>query len=197
MMTKKIIAFLFFVFILFNSFIPVFAADGVICNVDYGNASGFLFNPTSKDLFQNFKDMMPGDTKTQSIIIQNTDSDRDITMYLTEEVKEEYKDLLDHMTIKFEMIQNNVTKTLAEAKASDDSQLKNVVLGTFRPREKGELRVTLSIDPLTGNKYQNASGWITLIFKVIEDEVRPTEKPTEKPTTEKPTTAPVSACHTA
>lgn len=190
-MFKKILALIAVAFVVFGSCVTASAAEGTICNVDYGNASGFLFNPASTDLFQNFKGMMPGDEKTQSIIIQNTCADRTITMYISEEIKDEYKDLLDHMHIKFDIIQNGASKTLADVRASDDSQLKDVVIGTFQPREKGELKVTLSVDPLTGNKYQNASGWITLIFKVIEDEVKPTEPTTEKPT-EKPTERPTT-----
>ena len=75
---KKIFAFLCICVLLLSCITPVSAADG---NVTYsGDAGQFIFTPGSEysptDLFPNFKDVMPGDSVTQTITVRNDASNK-------------------------------------------------------------------------------------------------------------------------
>ena len=70
---KKMTRFILTLIMIFTVAISVSAADG---NVIYsGNSGNFIFEPGSDysptDLFPNFKDVMPGDTLTQRIVVKN------------------------------------------------------------------------------------------------------------------------------
>lgn len=70
---KKLIKVIVFAVILFFLFLPtsVFAASNVTFE---GNSDKFIFIPENKDLFSNFKNIFPGETRTQSILLKNTSS---------------------------------------------------------------------------------------------------------------------------
>ena len=70
---KRIMAIVAAIVLLLTLSVNALAADG---NVSYsGNAGEFVFEPGSEysltDLFPNFKDLMPGDTVTQRILLKN------------------------------------------------------------------------------------------------------------------------------
>ena len=70
---KKIMFFVIFIISLMSTSLVCRAADG---NVTYsGNAGEFIFSPGTEhsptDLFDNFKNVMPGDTISQKITVKN------------------------------------------------------------------------------------------------------------------------------
>ena len=70
---KRCIVFLCVCVLLLSCVMPVMAVDG---NVTYnGDAGKVIFAPGSEysptDLFPNFKDVMPGDTIEQRIVVRN------------------------------------------------------------------------------------------------------------------------------
>ena len=200
-MLKRILAVIFSITAVFTALTFAFAATE--SDVTFNGASGFIFNPESGDLFQDFKNMMPGDVKEQRIVIQNTSENKPVTIYLRAEVSKEYKDFFDYMTISVYKSRTASTRgtLITENKASEEGVLLNdTSLGEYRKGTIGYLTVVLKIDKSMGNDYMFKEGIIKWIFTAEEDEttkpttqLAPTTEPTTKPTTQpttKPTTAP-------
>lgn len=202
-MLKRILAVIFSITAVFTALTFAFAATE--SDVTFNGASGFIFNPESGDLFQDFKNMMPGDEREQRIVIQNTSENKPVTIYLRAEVSKEYKDFFDYMTISVYKSRTASTRgtLIAENKASEAGVLLNdTSLGEYRKGSIGYLTVVLKIDKSMGNDYMFKEGIIKWIFTAEEDDTTkptvptqptPTSEPTTKPTTQpttKPTTAP-------
>lgn len=139
-----------------------------VSSVEYeGGAEHFVFIPESTDLFQSFKDLIPGDTITQKITVKNTMKDKQIDIYLrAEPVSEEYVDFLSYMNLT--VVQDGET-VLSNAGAHTQGGLaENVLLGSFQPGEVSELDVTLEVSVEMGNEHQIDYGEIVWVFSVEE-----------------------------
>lgn len=88
----KVIVFTVIFFFLFLS-IPVFADSNVTFKE---NSDKFVFIPESKDLFSNFKNIFPGETRTQSILLKNSSS-RKLNFYFKIEKHSKCQDGLDSL----------------------------------------------------------------------------------------------------
>lgn len=146
-----------------------------------GRPELFEFKPGSvyeaTDLFTNFKNVLPGDTLTQRVVVQNSSIyNVRIWMQQTPEtyVETDMPDFLSKMRLKVEMD----GKTLFDAPASEAAQLKEpVVLGTIRKRLKSQtyLDVTLEVPIEMGSEYMNQRGIVpwTFIVEEVPDEPGP------------------------
>lgn len=167
---KKVISLLFALVMVLSLALPAFAEDG---NVTYqADAHRFVFAPGSRysptDLFPNFKDVMPGDELTQSIVVTNRGNRKtDARIYLralgAEDGSEEF---LSQMTLT---VKKNGKTTLFDAPAHETAQLTDwVLLGTVRPGGKVTLDVTLGVPIEMGNAFQESIGYLDWEFKVEE-----------------------------
>ncbi len=147
----------------------VFAASSVTYD---GDAKEFIFEPGSEksptDLFTDFKDVMPGDSFTQNILIKNhARSDNNAKIYLkstgaTAESAEFLSKL--HLTVV-----NNEATTFFEGPAGEVGGLNDWVwIGTVSPGAEIYLDVTLSVPIELDDVYQDAEGHINWQFKVEE-----------------------------
>lgn len=160
-----------------------FAADSSITFT--GFSSGFEFQPgseyTETDLFQNFKNVMPGDTVTETITFTNSATDCDfVNLYMRAEAHDETdnplspnvaeKETVATMTeflSKLSMKVWNGTEPIYDASPDQLDGLKdNVFLGTFRTGETASLKVELSVPIELDNKYANRVGEVDWIFHV-------------------------------
>lgn len=167
---KKIIAVFMIIAIFLLGSIPVFAADS---SVEYNNAREFVFNPQDGDLFQDFKGIMPGDEKTQEIVIKNTKADYPITVYLRSEIADEYKEFLDYIdfTVYYSKTKNGEKTQIQSGLASEEGNLTtDVKLGTYMPNESGYITISIKAHPEMDNQYKNSIGKIKWIFTVSEGE---------------------------
>ncbi|MBR5287839.1 MAG: hypothetical protein IKU34_04505 [Clostridia bacterium] len=141
----------------------------------------FDFKPGSEysatDLFTNFKNVLPGDTLTQRILVQNS-SGIDVRMYVKQSpetfVQTDMPDFLGQMRLKVEM----AGKTLFDAPASEAAQMKEpVLLGIFKKRNKNQayLDVTLEVPIEMSSEYMNQVGVVPWTF--IVEEVRDIDSP--------------------
>ena len=136
-----------------------------------GGAEKFVFLPGS-DLFESFKNVLPGDELTQTITVRN-DKDMQVRIYLrAEPVNQASEEFLSQLTL-------TVTckdKEIFDAAASKTAQLtKATLLGTFRKNGSTDLTVTLSVPADMGNEYMSAIGVVpwTFIAEEIPDDETP------------------------
>ena len=180
---KKSISFILMLLLVMSFATTAFAADSSITFT--GFSSGFEFQPgseyTETDLFQNFKNVMPGDTVTETITFTNSATDCDfVNLYMRAEAHDETdnplspnvaeKETVATMTeflSKLSMKVWNGTEPIYDASPDQLDGLKdNVFLGTFRTGETASLKVELSVPIELDNKYANRVGEVDWIFHV-------------------------------
>lgn len=134
-----------------------------------GGAEKFVFLPGSEysdsDLFENFKNVMPGDVLTQRITVKNA-SDSRVRLYMrVDPVSEKDRDFLSRLNIQISCRNQEIF----DAAASETAQLtNNTLLGTFKRAGSTELIVTLTVPLDLGNEYMNAIGTVPWTFTVEE-----------------------------
>ena len=150
-----------------------------------GFTSGFDFQPgseyTETDLFNSFKNVMPGDTVTETITFTNSASDCDfVNLYMRAEAHDETanplspkvaeKETVAAMTeflSKLSMKDWNGTELIYDAAPNELGGLgSNKFLGTFRSGETASLKVELSVPIDLDNKFADRIGEVDWIFHV-------------------------------
>lgn len=144
------------------------AADG---NVTYsGDAGKFIFAPGSEhsltDLFPEFKDVMPGDTLTQKIVVKNNAKKSVKISMRALGAHEDSKDFLSKLNLYVE----KVTDTpLFEAPADQTAQLTEWrQIGVLEPNGEAELMVGLQVPTSLDNNYKTLIGYLDWEFMVEE-----------------------------
>ena len=150
-----------------------------------GFSKGFDFQPgseyTQTDLFGSFKNVMPGDTVTETITFTNSAADCDfVNLYMRAEAHDEASNPLSSKVAEKETVVTmteflsklsmkvwNGTELIYDAPPDQLDGLKNnVFLGTYRSGEKATLKVELNVPIELGNEYANRVGEVDWIFHV-------------------------------
>lgn len=166
------------VLLLLTITVPAFATEG---NVSYsGDAGKFIFAPGSEysptDLFPNFKDVMPGDTITQSITVKNDASNKvKIKVYMralgAQPGSEEFLSKMNLLVLKDE---GSEMAYMFDASADQTAQLTDwVLLGTLYSGGEIDLNVVLAVSPELDNQFKNLAGYLDWEFKIEEFPVEP------------------------
>lgn len=193
------------------------AADSVIT---YQGSKTFGFEPgsgyTATDLFDNFKNVMPGDELVEVITVKNETKSCDyIEVYMCAEVHDEekngltYSESFEHQDGKDQSdvdgVRDESVATMKDFlskltmriyngetliyKASPDEAgalVDDVKLGTLKYGKTLELKVELDVPIELDNTYANRVGEVDWVFKVTERNDPTDPKPTKTPTPTKP-----------
>lgn len=144
-----------------------------------GNTEKFIFTSdggaTPTDLFEEFKDVMPGDTLTQRISVKNAvENGVKIRLYLCSEGADENSEAFLsqlRLTVKAE----NGTE-LFDAPADQPTQPDDwVYLGTVYSGGEVALDVTLEVPITLDNAFQDAVGTLNWKFRAEELPIEPTD----------------------
>lgn len=182
---KKIFTLLIVLVLALLSALPVIAADG---KVTYdGNAKEFIFEPGSEysptDLFDNFKDVMPGDTLTQKITVKNNaDNKVKVKIYMRSlGAHESSEDFLSQLGLRVKKSTDNEMAYMFDAAANETDGLTDwVLLGTLYSGGEVNLDVILDVPTQLDNQYSSQVGFLDWEFKIEEF---PIEQSDPKPPT--------------
>ena len=141
-----------------------------------GGAEKFIFLPGSEysdtDLFDNFKNVMPGDTLSETITVQNKSLNR-VRIYLKAEgCSDEDREFLNQLKLNVKSSKGDIF----DAQADETAQLTDwVSLGVFRRKGEANLNVTLTVPIELDSKYMNRIGTVVWSFavEVIDDDTNP------------------------
>lgn len=164
---KRIATFVM-IFVMVLSTITALAADG---NVIYsGNAGEFIFTPGSEhsptDLFPEFKDVMPGDTLTQNIVVKNNAKKSVKISMRALGAHKDSKDFLSQLNLYVEKMTDT---PLFEAPADQTAQLTEWrQIGVLAAGGEAELRVGLQVPTSLDNNYKKLVGYLDWEFMVEE-----------------------------
>lgn len=149
-------------------------------SVTYKNqAELFVFVPNSKDLFENFKGLMPGDTRTQEIFLRN-DSSQFVDFFLKiNPIKEEDEALLREMTLVIEEEGVEIFRESLNERGSFDDYVK---VKELLPESEFQWDLTLEVSKDMGNEFMGKEAeveWVIMIEEIEEEEVEPLPLPEE------------------
>ena len=150
-----------------------------------GFSAGFDFQPgseyTESDLFDGFKNVMPGDTVTDTITFTNDATDCDfVNLYMRAETHDETGNPLSEKVAEKETVATmteflsklsmkvwNGTELIYDASPDQLDGLKdNTLLGTFRTGDTTTLKVELTVPIELDNRFANRVGEVDWIFHV-------------------------------
>ena len=161
--------------VLVSAALPAFAADSTVTYK--GGAEHFVVLPgsdkSSTDLFDNFKNMFPGDTRTEQIrVINDKNKDTDLKIYMRCTGAEAgSQDFLSQLKLSVKV--KGGSDALYDGPADGKFPASDwVFLGTAHYRADKTLNVTLEMPIELGNEYASQTGIVDWQFKVEEVPVK-------------------------
>lgn len=174
---KRIFTLLAAAALLCGVLLPVYAAGQVTYD---GNSKDFIFLPGSEysptDLFANFKDVMPGDSLTETLRVYNAPSNNvKVNIYMRSLGSQPgSEDFLSKLNLTVSKSEENKMAYMFDASAAETDGLSDwVLLGTLYSGGDVKLDITLNVPIELGNEYQNAIGYIDWQFKVDAFPIEP------------------------
>ena len=156
----KIIILLFSIILICFSCIKITQGYSNLPTVYFdGNKKEILFlNANNGDLFNNLKELMPGDKESQDILLKFDNINNEIKVFLKVTNRE------------LNELPNGVTINLYENEKKLEQKEDLINLGTFSKDEESNLRVEVEIDEEAGNELQDLEYNFNWQFFIQENE---------------------------
>ncbi|MGN1456874.1 MAG: LPXTG cell wall anchor domain-containing protein [Acutalibacteraceae bacterium] len=153
----------------------------IVTTVEFKNADvGFVFELNDGDLFANFKDLMPGETRSQEITVTNSWNKETEIFLNAEYIRQQAEDDETYALIE-KLLREKATISITDGKgniiysgavygnydvnSNGNNSMKNPIsLGSFKPNETKSLYVNLSVDKNTDNNYKALLGSVKWVF---------------------------------
>lgn len=138
-------------------------ADPTVTLTASGNQASFAINRDDSSLFDNLSGFMPGDTRTQKLIVESASGNSgkfNIYMYAVNSVSSSF---IDNFVLNLNGTNSNILKA-SEANDANIIAAKRVLLGAFNPGDNKTINVSLTLPIETGNNFQNAEGTVEWHF---------------------------------
>lgn len=175
----------------------VYAQSGqteLVTTVDFRSPEqGFSFDVNGGDLFANFKNLVPGESRSQAVEVTNRWNDETelfLWAKLTDQPQatEETKELIDRLLREYAkiVVTDEAGTVLYDGAVWGDPELDSHgtdsmkyprSLGSFAAGQTKKLCVSLYLDPQTDNEYRELLGYITWVFSAEGDDSGGTDYP--------------------
>ena len=133
------------------------------------------------DFFVNFPYLMPGDTYSDSVVLEN-DSDDDITMYFHTEAIDD-SELLEKIQLKITTVIDGKTVVVYEGPLQAEDLQSDIALGVIPAGDSGEFKFEINVPAELNNKYTIMSSEVKWVFYTeLPDGTDPTEPDGTDPT---------------
>lgn len=165
--------------------------------------AGFRFEPATTDLFASFKQILPGETRTQRVDIRNSYS-KQVEILLRAELAQQTTTTPEKLALINRLLREQTTMKITDsdgrtiyqgaawgnytAEGTLPNTMKyNISLGRFDPQQARSLTVDLQLSPQVDNEYQDLLGMVRWVF-VANDGPEPSTTPVPTPTPVQPVT---------
>ncbi|MCB5711490.1 hypothetical protein [Lactonifactor longoviformis] len=179
MIKKKIAAAVLIATLVIGTAVIAFASEKVLTYPD-----DFSTTAGTETLSEAFSNMLPGETRAQTVELKNVDSDQ-MKFYMYTEITENLADKGDQNAIYtlelqkagetepfFSGIIGKDKVDLGKDRLTEDNQ---VLLDSLKKGQKSEIIITINLDGDSAeNTYENESGTIKMVFSASEDNGIPT-----------------------
>lgn len=153
------------------------APEGQDTSVTYnGREKGFDIELSKTDLFANFKNLLPGCSRSQNISVKNASSGK-AEILLRAEAAEQEKMSEEKLELVNELLDKYATVTIKNGdetiytgpvsgnlSGSGSTMRSDISLGEFESGAAKQLSVQLSLDPDMDNKYMELTGKVHWVF---------------------------------
>ncbi len=147
------------------------ASTAVRLTVDKHDQVYFEFVPESTDLFENFKDLMPGDTVTQDIVVKNLGGHIVRIWLRADPVSEEDFDFLNQLKLTVTASNSEIFEATAgvqDGLAPTEKNPYGIVLGTFKHGGKVDLQAKIEVPIELDSQYMGRMGIVPWTFTIEE-----------------------------
>lgn len=144
---------------------------------------GFVFLPEDTDLFINFKNLMPGENRSQNIHVENRYK-QETEIFLCAEMAEQdenQRDLIEKLIREYCSIvvsdsngntiyAGPIYGNLESTAGAPETMVMKQSIGKFLKGEGTDLSISLTVSPDLDNNYQNLTGCINWVWMAESDD---------------------------